>query len=56
MWGGVSGHVGGPWELLVVSVQVIVACFVTFCFHSCFREYRDHTGSPAILVGECGVM
>ena len=44
-----GGH--GNCLLFVVSVLVIVALFVFFCSDSYFREYRDHTGSPAIPVG-----
>ena len=39
-----------------LRVSVLVAPFVFICYESYFREYRDHTGSPAIPVGECGVM
>ena len=45
-----------PLGSFVGSVLVIVAHCVFFCFDSCFREYRDHTDSSAIPVGECGVI
>ena len=52
----VVADVGMPWELFVVSVLVILARSVSFRFDSYFREYREHTDSPAIPVGERGVM
>ena len=56
MWGGVRGRVGRPWGLFVVSILIGVAHSVFFCYDSYFREYQDHTDSPAMPVGECGVM
>ena len=37
-------------------VSVLVTHLVFLYYSSYFREYRDHTDSSAIPVGECGVM
>ena len=51
----------GEWEhgmALEVGcfVFVLVAPSISFFCDSYFYEYRDHTGSPGIPVGECRVI
>ena len=53
VWGECARGVAVEAGLLV---SVLVDPFVFLCYDGYFREYRDHTGSPAILVGEFGVM
>ena len=50
--GHAFGMAVGAW--LLVSFLVAPFVFVCCCCH--FREYWDHTDSPAIPVGECRVM